>query len=110
FIALWKEHLSEKGQLLRENIYSSYVKNCNVIGATCSSIGKINSGGKFTRFFQDYSNVFYPDDFERFKFSPSKSSAATLKSKEIEFELAIQDEASKASPPELALPFTFGKK
>ncbi|MHC5202478.1 AAA domain-containing protein [Myroides sp. LJL110] len=110
FIALWKEHLSEKGQLLRENVYSSYVKNCNVIGATCSSIGKINSEGKFTRFFQDYSNVFYPDEFERFKSSPSKSSASTLKSKEIEFELAIQDEASKASPPELALPFTFGKK
>ena len=110
FIALWKEHLSEKGQLLRENVYSSYVKNCNVIGATCSSIGKINSEGKFTRFFQDYSNVLYPDEFERFKSSPSRSSATSLKSKEIEFELAIQDEASKASPPELVLPFTFGKK
>lgn len=110
FIALWKEHLSEKGQLMRENVYSSYVKNCNVIGATCSSIGKINSEGKFTRFFQDYSNVFYPDEFERFKSSPSRSSATSLKSKEIEFELAIQDEASKASPPELVLPFTFGKK
>ena len=110
FITLWKEHLSEKGQLLRENIYSSYVRNCNVIGATCSSIGKINSEGKFTRFFKDYSNVFYPNDFERFKSSPSKSSATNLKSKQIEFELAIQDEASKASPPELALPFTYGKK
>jgi superfamily I DNA and/or RNA helicase len=110
FIALWKEHLSEKGQLLRENVYSSYLRNCNVIGATCSSIGKINSEGKFTRFFQDYASVFYPDDFERFKSSPSRLSATTLKSKEIEFELAIQDEASKASPPELALPFTFGKK
>ncbi|MCH8479069.1 MAG: AAA family ATPase [Wenzhouxiangella sp.] len=110
FITLWKEHLSEKGKVLRENIYSSYVKNCNVIGATCSSIGKINSEGKFTRFFQDYSNVFYPDEFEKFKSSPSRSSATNLKNKEIEFELAIQDEASKATPPELALPFTFGKK
>ena len=110
FIALWKEHLSEKGQLLREKVYSFYVKNCNVIGATCSSIGKINSEGKLTRFFQDYSNVFHSDDFEKFKSSRSKSSAKTLKSKEIEFELVIQDEASKASPPELVLPFTFGKK
>lgn len=110
FITLWKEHLKEKGKDLRDNFYSSYVKNCNVIGATCSSIGKINSEGKFTRFFQDYSNVFYPEDFERFKSSPSRSSATNLKNKEIEFELAIQDEASKASPPELALPFTFGKK
>lgn len=110
FITLWKEHLEEKGKDLRDNFYSSYVKNCNVIGATCSSIGKINSEGKFTRFFQDYSNVFYPDEFERFKSSPSRSSATNLKNKEIEFELAIQDEASKASPPELALPFTFGKK
>lgn len=110
FIKLWKEHLSEKGQFLRENVYSSYVKNCNIIGATCSSLGKINSEGKLTRFFQDYCSVFYPDDFERFKSSPSRSSAASLKNNEIEFELAIQDEASKASPPELALPFTFGKK
>lgn len=110
FITLWKEHLEEKGKDLRENFYSSYVKNCNVIGATCSSIGKINSEGKFTRFFQDYSRVFFPDEFERFKSSPSRSSATALKNKEIEFELAIQDEASKASPPELALPFTFGKK
>ncbi len=110
FITLWKEHLAEKGKDLRENFYSSYVKNCNVIGATCSSIGKINSEGKFTRFFQDYSNVFYPDEFENFKLSPSRSSATNLKNKEIEIELAIQDEASKASPPELALPFTFSKK
>jgi superfamily I DNA and/or RNA helicase len=110
FISLWKEHLMEKGKVLRENFYTTYLKNCNVIGATCSSIGKINSEGKFTRFFQDYSNVFYPDEYEKFKSSPSRSSATRLKSKVIEFDLAIQDEASKASPPELALPFTFGKK
>ncbi|MDG4950778.1 AAA domain-containing protein [Weeksellaceae bacterium KMM 9724] len=110
FIKLWKEHLSEKGKVLRENVYSSYIKNCNVIGATCSSIGKINSEGRFTRFFQDFSNVFYPNEFKKFKSSPSRSSASILKNKKIEFELVIQDEASKASPPELALPFTFAKK
>src|SRR5690606_39408633 len=27
---------------MREVFYNSYVKNCNVIGATCSSIGKHN--------------------------------------------------------------------
>jgi hypothetical protein len=110
YIKLWKEHLTEKGKDLREKFYFSYVKNCNVIGATCSSIGKINSEGKFTRFFQDYANVFYPDEFEEFKSSPNRSSLSALKKKEIEFDLAIQDEASKASPPELALPFTHSKK
>ncbi|WP_296622587.1 DEAD/DEAH box helicase [Marivirga sp.] len=110
FINQWKEHLTEKNIMLRDFVHKSYVNNCNVIGATCSSIGKTNSEGKFTRFFQEYSNVFYPDVFESFKSLPSRSSATNLKKKEIEFELAIQDEASKASPPELVLPFTFAKK
>jgi len=110
YINQWKNHLTEKKIVLREFMYQSYLSNCNVIGATCSSMGKINSEGKFTRFFQEYANVFYPDVLERFRSSPNHSTATALKSKEIEFELAIQDEASKASPPELALPFTFGKK
>jgi DNA polymerase alpha-associated DNA helicase A len=110
YINQWKDHLAEKNMVLREFVHKSYISNCNVIGATCSSIGKFNSVGNFTRFFQEYSNVFYMEDFERFKSSPNRSTATTLKKREIEFELAIQDEASKASPPELALPFTFGGK
>jgi DNA polymerase alpha-associated DNA helicase A len=106
----WKNHLAEKNTVLREFVHKSYLSNCNVIGATCSSIGQINSEGKFTRFFQEYSNVFYPNDLEKFKSYPSHSSVQNLKNRKIEFELVIQDEASKASPPELALPFTFGKK
>src|SRR5690606_28213014 len=39
---LWYKNLSNPSKNMREVFYNSYVKNCNVIGATCSSIGKHN--------------------------------------------------------------------
>lgn len=106
----WQEILSKKGVLIRSSFYKNYVSNANVIGATCSSIGKTNSIGKFTSFFRNYCQVVYPVAYERFRSSPSQSTASALKSKKIEFDLVVQDEASKASPPELALPCLYGKK
>jgi DNA polymerase alpha-associated DNA helicase A len=110
YIKLWKKHLSEKNDFLRKIIHNAYVSNSNVIGATCSSIGKINSAGRFTRFFMEYCNVVFPDEFSKFISAPNRSSYQNLTKKKIEFDLTIQDESSKASPPELALPILFGKK
>lgn len=35
----WKRVLSEPTKEIRELVYKNYIDNCNVIGATCSSIG-----------------------------------------------------------------------
>lgn len=95
----WKSLLHSPTVRLKEIFTSCYRSNCNVVGATCSSIGKINSEGKQTRFFKEYNTLYYPDmDY-----------GSTFKNR-IEFDLTIQDESSKASPPELALPFIYTKK
>lgn len=106
----WREILSQKEKLIRSIFYKSYVTNANVIGATCSSIGKTNSIGRFTSFFHNYCKVAYPSEYKKFRDSPDRKTATALKSKEIIFDLVVQDEASKASPPELALPCLYGKK
>lgn len=95
----WKSLLHSPTVRLKEIFTSSYRSNCNVVGATCSSIGKINSEGKQTRFFKEYNTLYYPD----------MKYGQTFENK-IEFDLTIQDESSKASPPELALPFIYTKK
>jgi superfamily I DNA and/or RNA helicase len=98
----WFSYLENSNNEIRILFYNSYIKNANVIGATCSSIGKLNSEDKPTRFMKEYCNIVYPE--------MTKISKSDLKSKNINFDLVVQDEASKASPPELALPCLFGKK
>ena len=39
---LWKELLDEPTPELKNLFFENYVSNCNVIGATCSSIGQKN--------------------------------------------------------------------
>ena len=87
----WHAFLSSPNQDLREIVYHSYVSNCNVIGATCSSIGENNRKGKPTAFFRQYLEAFPKDNH-------------------ISFDVVIQDESSKATPAELALPLIYGKK
>lgn len=106
----WQEILTDKENLIRSTFYKNYVANANVIGATCSSISKTNSIGNLTRFFRNYCQVVYPSAYERFRENPGRATAFALRSKKIEFDLVVQDEASKASPPELALPCLYGKK
>ncbi|TDQ33380.1 DEAD/DEAH box helicase [Zeaxanthinibacter enoshimensis] len=110
YLKLWKEHLLEKDKTVREFFSQAYLKHCNVVGATCSSIGKLNSEGRFTRFFQDYCNVYHAEKLESYKSDRSWNTIKALNGLSVEFDLAIQDEASKASPPELMLPFVFTKK
>jgi adenylate kinase family enzyme len=91
----WKRLLSEPDKEMRELVYRRYVENCNVIGATCSSIGDKKADGKgTTQFFRNYKEVFNPNG----------------RSVKIEFTTVIQDESSKATPAELVLPFVYGKR
>ncbi len=106
----WISYLNKSNESLRSIFFEKYVQNVNVIGATCSSIGKENSEQKFTRFFSDYCNVVHTKEYDAFRLSINKNTIAALKKKNIEFDLVVQDEASKASPPELALPCLYGKK
>lgn len=106
----WQSYLNKPDSTIKEIFADTYLKNANVIGATCSSIGKLNSQNRFTRFFTDYAAIRHPKELESFNSLKSQNTIANLKSKEIEFDLVVQDEASKASPPELALPCLFGRK
>ena len=87
-ITKWKQGLKEKSSLIKSTFASEYFKNVNVFAATCSECGSRNFGEAYQAMF--------------------------LKNKETqgepEFDLVIMDEASKATPPELVLPLTLGKK
>lgn len=95
---LWFKYLNNLPDDIKDTVYKQYVKNCNVIGATCSSISEQNyrASEEFSkpvqsRFFKKYKTIF-----------PWKD--------RISFNTVIQDEASKATPAELSLPLIYGKK
>lgn len=94
----WRNYLNHPSKTLREIVYSRYVENANVIGATCSSIGDRRAGNEefngFTSFYHNYCEVF--------NLKKGKS--------RIEFTTVIQDESSKATPAELVLPFVYGHR
>lgn len=91
----WKRVLSNPDSELRSAVYNRYVEGCNVIGATCSSIGDKKANGRgSTQFFRNYKEVFNSKD----------------RNPKIEFTTVIQDESSKATPAELVLPFVYGNK
>lgn len=105
---LWIELLNEPTSELKNLFFEHYVANCNVIGATCSSIGQKNiilsesmSSGrrnqfKATKFYNIYRQIFSKKDGE---YNPK-----------IRFDMVIQDESSKATPAELSLPLIYGIK
>ena len=87
-ITKWKKGLTEKDSLIKTTFTSEYFKNVNVFAATCSECGSRNFGEVYQSMFQK-----------------NKETQG-----EPEFDLVIMDEASKATPPELVLPLTLGKK
>ncbi len=87
---LWKNLLKTPPHWLREIVLKSYLKNVNVVGATCSSIGERNTHGGYTNFYKLYSEIYGTH--------------------QVVFDTVIQDESSKATPAELALPLIYGKK
>lgn len=99
----WKNYLQNPNNETKKLFADKYLEYVNLIGATGSSIGKLNSENKWTSFFRSYLNVFQKKYLENKNYD-------VLKRTKISFDTIIMDEASKATPPELALPVLFGKK
>lgn len=106
---LWADLLENPTDNLKVLFFDNYIANCNVVGATCSSIGQKNiifteniasqsKKNKFvpTAFYKTYRSVFSKRDNEH--------------NPKIRFDVVIQDESSKATPAELSLPLIYGKK
>ena len=106
---LWQELLENPTDNLKVLFFDNYIANCNVVGATCSSIGQKNiilteniatqsKKNKFvpTAFYKTYRSIFSQRDND---YNPK-----------IRFDVVIQDEASKATPAELSMPLIYGKK
>lgn len=87
-VTKWLKGLEECDQLIKVKFSNAYYKNINVFAATCSECGSRN-------FADIYQSIFQTSDEQK---------------AEPEFDLVIMDEASKATPPELVLPLTLGKK
>ncbi len=99
----WKNHLQKPNNETKKLFVNKYLEYVNLIGATGSSIGKLNSENKWTSFFRSYLNVFNRKSYQENDFRDCDRT-------NIDFDTVIMDEASKATPPELALPVLFGKK
>jgi hypothetical protein len=89
-IGLWTDYLTKKDSLIRSSFYQSYLKHCNVIGSTSGTIGTKSSTNRDTTFYKAYKDV--------------------TGLEEINFDLIIQDESSKSTPPELLLPCLYTTK
>lgn len=95
---IWYDYLTDLPADERRKVYAAYMEACNLIGATCSSICEknylaIENNKKVTesKFLARYKAVFPMQE-------------------RINFDIVVQDEASKATPAELSLPLVYGKK
>jgi superfamily I DNA and/or RNA helicase len=103
---LWNNLLKSPTKQIRNIFFDNYIKNCNVIGATCSSIGERNTRNNPTSFFKSYCEVFGKINK---KTNKNGSQYSDYKGNLV-FSTVIQDESSKATPAELSLPLVYGKK
>ena len=87
-VDIWKSYLDSSNKSIKDKFFHSYLGHINVFAATCSECGSRN-------FAEIYQQIF-------------QKGQETLV--ETEFDVVIMDEASKATPPELVLPLTLGKK
>ena len=99
----WFDILYDVPSKWRITIYNEYRSHCNVIGATCSAITDKNytatdKWGKYipSRFIKKFSSIYKKNNETR--------------NVKLKFDVVIQDEASKATPAELSLPLSYGKK
>ena len=79
----WKESLKKKDKSVRKEFVERYKSSVNLVAATCSICGS-------RIFYQMYEKMY--------------------ESNEVAFDVVIMDEASKATPLEMAIPMVLGKK
>lgn len=85
-VAAWKKELEEKDKHSRSAFSRLYKTNVNLVAATCSICGSVD-------FMQSYSEMF-----------------GGRENTDMYFDVVIMDEASKATPLEMAVPLVLGKK
>lgn len=95
---MWYYYLINLPASERREVYYAYMKGCNLIGATCSSISEKNYLA-----IENHKKVTESKFLKRYK-------AVFPKQERIDFDIVVQDEASKATPAELSLPLIYGKK
>lgn len=83
-VEAWREELSRKDKRTRNEFNSLYKKNVNLVAATCSICGSRDFLETYTDMFGETSDMY--------------------------FDVVIMDEASKATPLEMAVPLVLGKK
>lgn len=104
--SLWEKMLQNPSKEIRQIAFDKYIHNCNVVGATCSSIGDKNTKGNPTSFFRTYCELFGAVK----NITNKDGKSFSLFNGKIKFDTVIQDESSKATPAELSLPLIYGKK
>lgn len=85
-VDLWKKELNEKDKHSRTEFSRLYKTNVNLVAATCSICGSVD-------FMQSYTDMF-----------------GSCENSDMYFDVVIMDEASKATPLEMAVPLVLGKK
>lgn len=86
-VASWRAEMQEKDKHSRLEFCNLYKSNANLVAATCSICGSHD-------FSTSYSDMF----------------GETKEIKDMFFDVVIMDEASKATPLEMAVPLVLGKK
>jgi len=82
-VRAWKQDLTTKDDFIRQKFADAYKQNVNLVAATCSVCGS-----------KDFTDTF----------------KSLYNENEMAFDVVIMDEASKATPLEMAVPLVWGRK
>lgn len=107
--SLWSKVWSTNLELRRFAV-EQYLVNVNIVGATSTSLGKRNSDGKFSSFFTEFAKLKLMREGKNLLATEGHDLYTTIRKVEIDFDVAVVDEASKAIAPELMIPSMFSKK
>ncbi len=123
----WAFEMAQPQKAMKELFKDKYFKYCNVVGSTSSSAGSPSFCADYQRIYNEEKIIpTKHGEIEVEKFTKKvkdllKEHQSNFKGwyagvdvykaiKNIEFDIVITDEASKATPPELLLPMCYGRK
>ena len=107
--SLWSKVWSTNLELRRFAV-EQYLVNVNIVGATSTSLGKRNSDGKFSSFFTEFAKLKLLREGTIRLTTERHDLYTSIGKVEIDFDVAVVDEASKAIAPELMIPSLYSKK